>query len=86
MRQVEKKTIEVEQNVYSFYCDRCGEFLGESVEFDDGYVPDIWQFVHSIRFGDKWYEMSKHFCDECKKKQIKDTEMALINLGYKEDK
>ena len=29
MKKVEEKTVEVKRKIHKFYCDRCGEYLGE---------------------------------------------------------
>lgn len=86
MQKVEERKIEVERRVYSFYCDGCGKFLGESEEWDDGYVPDTGTFWHNIFFNDYWYRLKKCFCPECEEKQIRKTIETLKRLGYKEEK
>lgn len=35
MEKIEEKIVEEKRKIHKFYCDKCGEYLGESEEFDD---------------------------------------------------
>lgn len=60
--------------IHHFYCDRCGEEIGVSIEYDDGYVPTP-KGVHKIEpdglyvrlddYYDKIYTPYSELCDAC---------------------
>lgn len=72
----------VELRSHSFYCDGCGAFLGESKEEADGYYEEKGLF--NIRVF-RYYEISKHFCDKCKKDFELKLNNLLLDLGFKEN-
>lgn len=62
------------QYIHHFYCDRCGEEIGASIEYDDGYVPTP-KGVHEVEpdglyvrlddYYDKIYTPYSELCDAC---------------------
>lgn len=60
--------------IHHFYCDRCGEEIGASIEYDDGYVPTP-KGVHEVEsdglyvrlddYYDKIYTPYNELCDAC---------------------
>lgn len=77
------KKIKSTTNVVEFYCDNCKKFLGESEEFDDGYVPELGEYEQEIFINNDWYRIEKNLCDECKQKLTKDIIDSLKKLGFK---
>lgn len=79
-----KKTV----NVIEFYCDDCGKFLGQSEEYDDGYIPEIGEYKEEFYLHEfnGWYRINKTLCDECKDKLLAKIDAELRNLGFKPDK
>ena len=74
MIKEEIKKVESTQYIHHFYCDRCGEEIGASVEYDDGYVPTP-KRVHEVEsdglyirlddYYDKIYTPYNELCDAC---------------------
>lgn len=74
MIKEEIKKVESTQYIHHFYCDRCGEEIGASVECDDGYVPTP-KGVHEVEpdglyvrlddYYDKIYTPYSELCDTC---------------------
>lgn len=71
-------------NIYEFYCDICGTKIGESKEYDDGYVEKLGAFEHSIYFSG-WYKFNKCLCPNCQKEYHHKIINTLIELGFKKD-
>ena len=66
---------------HEFYCDKCGKYLGISIEYDDGYYERIGE-VDIHLYG---LTLSGHFCDNCRKKIDSQIEEALTKIGFKID-
>ena len=68
-------------NVVEYYCDRCGKFLGESEECDDGYIPipnSVNKTDGELRlFGTTFKVPSLMLCDECYISTIKSIENSI---------
>lgn len=69
---------------HSFYCDKCGEYLGTTDEWDDGWYAERGEFELRL-YVDGWYHIKKHFCESCKKDFLDNMKAALIDMGFKED-
>lgn len=82
MKETIVKKVEKEQREHHFYCDECGEFLGVSHEYEDGYYEKLGEFTLELRVS-SWYNVKKNLCDKCKEKFINKVENALIELGFK---
>ena len=82
-----EKTIAEEQTVtrerHFFYCDECGDFLGESEEWPDGYYENIGDYTW--KYYDKscdWLAKRGNYCDKCKEKIAMRIAEALRDLGF----
>lgn len=78
-----KKTIT--ENKHQFFCDGCGQFLGESCEYDDGYYKRFGNYGPSINVNSRIYSMDKLFCDECAEKVEQELLQVIKKLGYKRE-
>ena len=83
MKKVIVKKVEKEDREHHFYCDDCGEFLGVSHEYDDGYYPEIGEFELNF-YITSWYRVKKNLCDKCKEKFIEKVQNTLVELGFKQ--
>lgn len=72
---------------HEFYCDMCQEFLGQSVEHEDGWYSKIGDYhlrFHAPEVG--WFYSDKHLCDSCKHKYNETIRLTLEALGFVLDK
>lgn len=77
-----KKTKNIEDFIHQFYCDRCGNFLGESKEHPDGWYEKLGEFERKYNCGNGWLKLNKCYCEKCAKIidwQINET---LRELGF----
>lgn len=86
MHKVENKTKTITTTTHHFYCDGCGEYLGSSEEYDDGYYNERGAFGLSFHLDPGWYHVSKTFCDKCEQNYLTDVKNALEKLGFVYDK
>jgi hypothetical protein len=82
MEKATAKEITTVQITHSFYCDECGEHLGDSIECDDGYYDKFGEFEQKICVDRKWYAVKKNLCEEHKKQFVDKTISALMLLGF----
>lgn len=80
------KTIRRVKNVLvcEFYCDICGEKIGESEEYSDGYIAELGEFEYSVNVNG-WYKIKKCLCDNCKEIYTNKIICALKELGFEKD-
>lgn len=71
-----------EQSKTKFYCDRCGAYLGASIECPDGYIEPIGEFNHGI-YVDGWYRKKRIYCNICREIVEKNFIRVIEQLGYK---
>ena len=83
MEKVEEKIVEVKRKIHKFYCDKCGECLGESEEYDDRYYENIGYITERIvmKNGNQ-YLYKRHLCDRCKEKFCEDLGKVLEIGGF----
>lgn len=90
MIREETKKVESIQHIHHFYCDRCGEEIGSSIEFDDGYVQPPCcactdcNFVN-IRFRDSLIKCPTNYdilCVECYNEVAEEIRNAVENIFY----
>lgn len=70
---------------HSFYCDDCGDYIGESHEYEDGYYDELGYYERKY-FCDsshEWINLKKCLCDKCIKKQDTLIKEHLFSLGFK---
>ena len=65
-----------------FYCDGCGEMLGESEEYDDGYYREIGAYEQEMFVDGDWYKLRCHYCPDCAKKKNEDIVKMLVSFGF----
>lgn len=82
MEKVEEKTVEVKRKIHKFYCDRCGEYLGESEEYYDGYYAEIGYIVQRVIVNKKQYLYKRHLCDKCKENFYEDLGNVIETIGF----
>ncbi len=75
MEKLEEVAIKTIRKIHRFFCDKCGEELGQSLEHADGYCPTP-ETVHGSGiqwfFEGKWYRLKGHYCERCKETINKD--------------
>lgn len=82
MQTVEKKIKTVEEKVHHFYCDECSEYLGKSIEYDDGWYKTIGELTLSLPIINDRYTISKVLCDDCRAKFLDNLRDILENMGF----
>lgn len=82
MEKVEEKIVEAKRKIHKFYCDKCGEYLGEEEELDDGYYEDIGYIVESIVVNDIPYYYTGYLCEKCKEGHFKELGSILETIGF----
>lgn len=82
MDKVEEKIVEIKRKVHKFYCDKCGEYLGESEEFDDEYYEQIGYISQRVVVNGKQYLNKGHLCGKCKENFYKDLGNVLEVVGF----
>lgn len=84
-RKIVQKTMEVEK--YDFFCDLCGNYIGSSEEYDDGYCPDppeVKRLDISIFVFGKWLGYKKILCKNCFLAEETEIMHGLKTLGFEE--
>ena len=85
-RKIVQKTKEVEK--YDFFCDLCGDYIGSSEEYDDGYCPDppeVKRLDISIYAFGKWLNCKRILCKNCLFSQETEIIRGLKTLGFEEE-
>lgn len=86
MEHIKSKKEVKKQIVHEIYCDMCGEFLGESVEYADGYYENWGEFVEQFYIRDRgWYIIRKNFCKSCRQEFIDNLIELFKSQGFKKD-
>lgn len=70
---------------HTFYCDMCGEEIGTSTEYEDGYYQQLGEYETHIYIDHTRYTLNKCLCRKCVIKQNEMMVANLKNLGFKED-
>lgn len=86
MDKVERYAVEVIKRKHEFYCDNCGEFLGESEEYEDGYYEQKGEYHEEFYICETFFSIKKHVCDKCKRKFEKEIADCLADLGFERRK
>ena len=82
MEKVEEKIVEEKRKNHKFYCDRCGEYLGESEEYDDAYYEEIGYIAERIVVNGTPYYYIGHLCNKCKEEHYKELSNLLETIGF----
>lgn len=83
MQKIETIKVKRDQVKHQFYCDHCNIYLGETIEYDDGYYPELGEFELSFHTPSGWYRINKCLCDTCRNKLLTEIENTLVSLGFK---
>lgn len=84
MEKINSITKEIEDYEHSFYCDECGEYLGTTEEYDDGWYDTLGEFELSFNI-DGWYKVNKCLCDDCADKFLSNLKNHLESIGFKKE-
>lgn len=82
MEKIEEKIVEEKRKIHKFYCDKCGEYLGESEEDKNGCYKKFGCVNHRMNVGGRRYCYRRHLCDRCVKNLNEDFCNLLEMLGY----
>lgn len=82
MKKVEEKTIEVKRKIHKFYCDKCGEYLGEIEEYDDGYYTEIGYIFERVVVNGTPYCYRGNLCNKCTEEHYKELSNILETIGF----
>lgn len=82
MEKVEEKIIEAKRKIHKFYCDKCGEHLGDVEEYYDGYYAEIGYIIQRIVINKKQYLYKRHLCDKCKENFYEYLGNAIEMIGF----
>ena len=85
MEKVEIEVIETEEVTHHFYCDDCGDYLGSSAEYDDGWYQELGEFELNIYMPRGWYRLNKCLCNDCKDKFLDKFYVSLEAIGFELD-
>lgn len=69
--------------IHTFRCDNCNDFLGQSIECDDGYYEDFGRYNVSIFIEGTWYCLHKNLCKNCLPNVTQDLVNTLNEKGFK---
>ena len=82
MEHVEYKTGTKTFITHKFYCDDCGEFVGSSTEFDDGYYEEFGNVECKFLLSSEFYRINKTLCESCKNKIFEKIAGVLLDVGF----
>lgn len=82
MEHVEHRTGTKTFTIHKFYCDNCGEFVGSSAEFDDGYYEEFGNVEYKFLLSSECYRLNKTLCASCENKVWTKIAGALIEVGF----
>lgn len=85
MEQVKVSPRYYEKRTHWFCCDECGKYLGQSLEYDDGWYEEIGVFELKCYINTN-YILHKYLCKECEGKLLLEIERDLRRLGFKTEK
>lgn len=82
-KRIHRKTIS--STIHEFYCDDCGQYIGESTECDDGYYKKLGNVDLDVYIFAYCYELNKCLCNSCRKKLSSNIENNLFKMGFKRE-
>ena len=82
MEKINSKIVEMPQIIHEFYCDDCGEYIGSSDEYDDGYYyePSVYELKYFLN--GSWYKLKKCLCEDCVKKKNNTIKQMFLDNGF----
>lgn len=78
-----KRTIT--ENKHQLFYDECGQFIGESYEYDDGYYQEFGNYTPDVEINHVGYSLGKLLCDKCEEKAERELLQAIKQLCYKRE-
>ena len=87
MKKIEKQYMKKENIIHKFYCSECEKFLGESIEFEDGYYQEYGNCELAFFFNKTWYKYKNNLCERCRNVFYKclEDELKLFGFSDKEE-
>ena len=86
MEKIERIPVTHTDIIHYFYCDGCGDYLGKSEEYDDGYYESIGKRAIHLNLPTGWFRTNKHFCNNCKEQFYRRLEKNITQLGFVEER
>lgn len=83
MEKIRFEEIVEEQEIREFYCDNCGEKLGETKKEPYKCVHTLGDFCSDIKIEGVWYTYSKCFCPKCREEFLNKYINTIKKLGFK---
>ena len=72
MERIDDNFIRTNRPVHRQYCDECGQCIGNSVEYEDGYYERYGEYELKVYVGcpedhpyKDWYHYNKQLCKKC---------------------
>ena len=85
MQNTINKTRTITTIAHEFHCDNCGEYLGTSEEYDDGWYKQIGRIDLRYHTPQGWYVLSKHLCDTCREELLSKLYATFEDAGFKKE-
>lgn len=95
MEKILEEVVQKTNRLHKYYCDGCGEFLGESLECDDGYVSEYNRYGvtfnlpldcdHSGYGKITCYTFDRNYCDKCLNDFVSKIHNSLMGFGFEID-
>lgn len=85
MEKINSKIKKVKDYEHLFYCDECGEYLGTSAEYDDGWYERLGEVKFSVYIDGDWYKVNKCLCDDCADKFFSNLKTHLKSIGFEKE-
>ena len=82
MEKIEMVTYTTERPEHHFYCDDCGDWIGVSEEYDDGWYAELGEFELDF-YINGWYRIKKCLCHDCAKGFLSNLKNHLEDIGFK---
>lgn len=83
MEKQKVNKIEKDEITHEFYCDDCGKYIDQSIEWEDGYYESYGDYEQQMFFKGSWWRLEKCLCDDCKNKYDEKITTMLKEIGFK---
>lgn len=86
MKKIREEIVEKIIVWHEFFCDNCGEKLGESEEDEDGDYRDFGRYTHLLSVtGVGLFRFRGCYCEKCAKIKDQQIRNSLLSIGFKEE-
>ena len=88
---VEQKEVkEITNRYHEFYCDKCGKFISQTFEYDDGYYAKPESYVIQVCTSSNYFDTTRYeyktcLCENCREKFNKEVQEKFLQYGFKMD-